>query len=367
MVIERYRKAYTEKKLEEAKAKQPETPEAPSVKDILNDRELSELLNLCLENEGKNELREKILNKSQLTEKEFEDLEGYRVKIKEVVDASNTILKILTPENIKIITYNSSEFGKIVGQLGLDGTKEFLDQYLKRLYILDYNGFEKLKKEVDEINKAQQNLTEIDKELKEKCEKYGISESELEKVFIRGEDLEELVGEHLTIIERIKNWWGGGKLVEGRAKELNQIENIKKELGKIDEALENMGEVIGDFVFSNEAALQYLSNELFDKSREEKTISFKEAANMMKPENLEEEWKKFLEEEWEEFLEQEIKKRDLTGEQINEGSTRKEIEDAFNQQKSKLRDKFINEKFKGPRVGIFDIIITMVEKWLQNK
>jgi len=91
----------------------------------LQDEELSELLNLSLEREGQNDLRNRIMTGGVLKEDDFKTLEKYRKEVKAAVDASKEILNKLTPETIKIIADQSPEFNQLVGTVGVQNVKKF--------------------------------------------------------------------------------------------------------------------------------------------------------------------------------------------------------------------------------------------------
>jgi len=101
-----------------------------------------------LEKEEKLDLREKILMGEVLGEQDFKDLEEYRLRIKEALDFSQEILTKLTPETIKIIASSSADFNKLVGQIGIEKVKPFLEVYLSRLYIIDQSKFNDLRKKL---------------------------------------------------------------------------------------------------------------------------------------------------------------------------------------------------------------------------
>ena len=195
MVIEKRRGEYEKKKVESYE----QSPEAvpPTTQEILNNPHLSELLNLILERDKNSQnpqirtnvenLQTKLLElisgkKVELTQDDFDIIESYRQEIKKVEDETKEVLGLLTPERIKIIAGSSKEFSKLVGQLGVENTKKFLEVYLSRLMIVDNQEFSELKNKLEAIKEAEIKLKEINNELKNLAKAYNIPEKELEEV-----------------------------------------------------------------------------------------------------------------------------------------------------------------------------------------
>jgi hypothetical protein len=353
MVIEGFRRGIERQKAEQYKQKPEAVP--PSVAEILANPTYSELLNLALEKQGKDDLRRKILTRETLAEQDFEDLESYRQLIKEATEYSREIIQRLTPETIKIIAGASPEFNNLVAQIGINKVTEFLEAYLARLYVIDKTKFDDLADKIKAIKEAEQKLQDIDNSLREACRKYGISESELAQVYAQGgryEDIQTLVYKRLNLLQRIWNILKGGEYAQRRINELNKVTDIEKEINTLHENLAEVGKMIADVVFGTQEGRTFLTKALYGQI--EKLgggISFKEAVYSEED----------LEREWEEY------KREV----VKEGGAfhGKELEDQ--NVKAQLRGEFVKhlrrKKFGNKMGGVIDVLIGMVANWAANK
>jgi hypothetical protein len=357
MVIEGFRRGIERQKAEEYEQRPEAVP--PSVAEILADPAYSELLILALEKETdlqKQDLLKKILERKPLEEPDFQNLESYRQLIKEAKEYSREIIQRLTPETIKIIANASTDFRRLVAQIGINKVKYFLEAYLARLYVIDKNNFKNLADKIRAIKKAEQELQNIDNSLKEACRKYGISESELAQIYERGgndKEIEALVYERLNLLERIQNLLRGGKLIGERANELNKIGDIQQKIEAIHKNLAKVGTMIANVVFSTQEGRTFLTKALHDQIEKlGRGLSFREAASF---------YSEDLEREWEEY------KREATGK--GEASQDQKPDDPNT--RDLLRDEFMKrlrqKKFGNKMGGVIDVLMGMVGNWLATK
>jgi hypothetical protein len=353
MVVEGFRREIERQKAEQYEQKPEAVP--PSVEEILANRTYSELLNLALEKQGRDDLRRKILTRETLAEQDFEDLESYRQLIKEATEYSREITQRLTPETIKIIADASPEFNNLVAQIGINKVREFLEAYLARLYVIDKNNFENLADKIKGIKEAEQKLQDINNSLKEACRKYGIDESKLAQIYKRGgseAEIRDLVYKRLNILQKVWDKLTGGNLTEERIKELNQIENIKSTTDEIHNYLIEVSQMIATAVFKTQEGRTFLTKALYGQI--EKLgggISFKEAVYSEED----------LEREWEEY----------EGEVTKKGGAfyKKNLKDRHIRQE--LRRGFVEhlrqKKFGNKMGGVIDVLIGMVANWVAAK
>ncbi len=353
MVIEGFRKGIERQKAEQYEQKPEAVP--PSVAEILANPTYSELLNLALETERKDDLRRKILRRETLEEPDFQNLESYRQLIKEATEYSREITQRLTPETIKIIAGASPEFNNLVAQIGINNVKNFLEAYLARLYVIDKTQFDDLADKIKAIKETEQELQNIDNSLREACRKYGINESELAQVYAQGgryEDIQTLVYKRLNLLQRIWNVLRGGEYAQRRINELNKVTEIESKIKELHERLTEVGKMIADAVFGTQEGRTFLTKALYGQI--EKLgggISFKEAVYSEQD----------LEREWEEY-EREVTKEGgpFHGKDLNEPTVRQQLRNEF---KLYLRRK----KFGNKMGGIIDVLIGMVGHWVANK
>lgn len=353
MVVEGFRRGIERKKAEEYEQKPEAVP--PSVAEILANPTYSELLNLALEKQQKDDLRRKILTRETLEEQDFQNLESYRQLIKEATEYSREITQRLTPETIKIIAGASPEFNNLVAQIGINKVKEFLEAYLARLYVIDKTNFDDLADKIKGIKEAEQKLRDIDNSLREACRKYGIDESKLAQIYAQGgryEDIQTLVYKRLNLLQRIWNALKGGEYAQRRINELNKVTEIESKIKELHERVAEVGTMIATAVFSTQEGRTFLTKALYGQI--EKLgggISFKEAVYSEED----------LEREWEEYQREVTKEGGaFHGKDLNESTVRQQLRNEF---KLYLRRK----KFGNKMGGVIDVLIGMVGNWVANK
>jgi len=374
MVIEKRRGEYEKKKVESYE----QSPEAvpPTTQEILNNPHLSELLNLILERDKNSQnpqirtnvenLQTKLLElisgkKVELTQDDFDIIESYRQEIKKVEDETKEVLGLLTPERIKIIAGSSKEFSKLVGQLGVENTKKFLEVYLSRLMIVDNQEFSELKNKLEAIKEAEIKLKEINNELKNLAKAYNIPEKELGEVLAienqkeAEEALRELIKSNLSILGKIRNWLGekgligGRKFVEERLGNLNKISDIDSQLSEIDAQLQEIGNMIANAVFTTEKGIGWLTEALVQpKILKPSEMSFVEAGGLLREDELRRGFEGFLAAE-------------LTEEEKDKGWDSLEP-----RRQNELKTKYLDKIRGGRRGGIIDILFKMMEHVLDQ-
>lgn len=327
----------------------------PNVQEILSNENLSNLLFIYLDQKGQKKLIEQLLKRETLDENEFKTLEEARVQIKEAVDRTQEVLKILPKERIEYLAALSPDFAKIVGQIGPENTRKFLERYLAELYILEPTRFQDLKNKLDEIQRLEGEYQRLNDELIRLAEKYGIPIEQISEAYVKG-NLEEVIRSNLSIIGKIRDWLGKGEFVKKRLKEFPEITEIENTLGEIDKNLQEIGKMIAGAIFQTKRGTELLSSALYGFMGQEATISFQEAGEMLKESENEEK----MNEMWQQYLqEQDIKEEDL------KGTKKKQIKDEF-------KDWYKNKKIKGRRGSFLEyifnnILIKNIENFLAPK
>lgn len=337
-----------------------------STREILTNPYLSELLSLALERdsaseedgEKKKELLAKLIKKEELTEEDFEDLDAYRQEIKNTENSVKEVLDLLTPERIRLISANSDSFRKLVGHIGVENTQKFLKSYLSRLVIVDKNGFKNLREKLTAITEAEEKLNNIDNQLSSFAKEYNIPSEALESALAADnpEDaLEELIKNNLSTLGKIRNWlgergWiGGRRFVEERLQNLDKIDDISNQLDIINQASQEIGNMIGNAVFKTKEGRSLLSAVLTG-AKIEKTpgISIVEAAKgLLSPDELRREFESFLNEE-------------LKGRQTKEWSGLGEDE------RQNLWNRFFDQRVKGKKSSIVNVVRVIMEEALNG-
>ena len=194
-------------------------------------------------------------------------------------------------------------------------------------------------------------MQNIDNELRNLCRQYGVNESELERLYNEGANVDQMrdvIRRRLTNFQRIYNFIKGGGLVEERIRELNRIQDIQNQLNTIHENLSEIGTMIANAVFGTEEGRVFLTKALNEQIEPVgRGLNFREAA--ISYGGIEEEWKK--------YLLQNLKKRE-TWENVKDNNRKNQLKEGFK--------KHIREKSKKSG-SVFEFLITMVNKWLESK
>lgn len=387
MIIEGRRRKREKKKVEAYE----QSPEAvpPTTQEILNNPHLSELLNLILERdkndtqnlqdirEAAERLQTKLLEltsgeKVELTKDDFEIIDSYRQEIKNIEDKTKEVLDLLTPERIKIIAGSSQDFRRLVGQIGIENTKKFLEVYLSRLMIVDKKGFSELENKLKAIESAEEKLEKINNQLKDLAKKYNIHEKELEEALaIENEDeakgaLKEVIKRNLSTLGRIRNWLSKGKFVEERLEKLTKMEltsqpsqisqtieiikYIDEQLEEIDIQLQEIGNMIANAVFATEKGRGWLAETLAAQKEISKPseMSFVEAGRLLREDELRRGFEIFL------------------GEELSEAEKRGGWDSLGSKRKNELKRKYLDKIREGRRGGIIDILFKMLDQALNQ-
>lgn len=356
-IIERYRKEQESKDIK----KYEESPEGvpPSTSEILQDPELSELLNLILERDEEHDqnlrtLREELLKGETLSEDEFEKINKYRGEIKQAKDSTREVLELLTEERIKIIAVYSDSFRNLVGHLGTGRVKSFLENYFTRLIILNPNNFKELQDKLKGITEAEDRLRSIDGRLQDLAKQYNLPEEELSLVISNKASLEDLIKRNLSSLGKIRNWlgekgWiGGRKFVKERAGELYRIDDINNQIALINNNLKEIGDMIAGTVFASEKGREYLSQAIRGNMEKPQEISFAQASKELpSEEELKKDFERFLRE----------------NEYLTEGETWGSLDE---ERKFQLREEYLRRKRGDRKGGLFDFLFGMIEKLAKN-
>ena len=302
MIIERFRQE-REKQQREIYKQSPEGA-PPTLKYILGNPVYSEMLMALLEKDGQSDIQEKLVNREELNQDDFEQLDQYRTQIKEALDRTKEVLDIInTPEKIELMASCSPEFANIVGRLGPEETLNFLKNYMALIYVKNPESFDDLSSKIENIIQAEQQLQSLEQQIKDFAEAHKIPSNIIEQFhqmaagnrIIAEQFLLTNIKRNLSLIGKIRDFISGGKFSGEYFKSLNKIEEIENQLKIINENLGEIGNMMAEAI--NSVGLSELSRLLYGERIEQPSFSFKDAGNLMElysNENLEREWQEYL-------------------------------------------------------------------------
>ena len=339
-----------QKKRKEIKIKEAEKEGIPpTVEELLADPIKSNLLFIYLKNKNQDKLREKLIGRENLEKEEFEILEEARLEIKKCLDNIKEVLALLPIEYLVSI---SPDFAKIVNQIGIEKTRQLLENYLAELYMLYKDRFNELEKKINEIKNSENNLQNLNANLIEIAQKYGIPIKRLSEIYAKGGDEQELqvlVKSHLSFLGKVRDLISKGKFSRERVDELNKIDEAEKFLKQIDENLQEIGKMIASAIFETERGKELLSQELYGLLGKPQYISFREAGDLLKDTENEEK----LNEEWQVYL----KENEIEWDKIKNDNDKQKIKDNFSTW-------YRNKKSRGRKGGLLEYIF---DKFLIGK
>ncbi|GIW66400.1 MAG: hypothetical protein KatS3mg095_0298 [Candidatus Parcubacteria bacterium] len=328
MAIEKYRQERERQKIESYQKSAEATP--PSVIEILNNPIHSEMLFTLLENNDRDDLKKKLINRETLEEADFETLNEYRKTIKEALDRSNEIMSLLKGDReIYLCGSLSEHFSKLIGNIGPDKVRDFLGNYLPLIYVENPEKFKELGDRIKSIQEIEKNIDDINSKIESFARDHNIPQEVIDKFYElsatnRGEAMEFLknsIRQNLSLVGKVRNWLGERGMVGGRqfVKEyvgkIDQIETIEEEYKNIDSMLKEVAETIGKSIFESSKGRELLSKVIYEQRIAKPNFSFREAGDLVKRYSeggFEDDWRGFLEQEqvenWDELGDEEREK-----------------------------------------------------------
>jgi hypothetical protein len=341
MVIERYREIKKEdeaRKTEEGGV-EVKTPTGPTLKEILANRENSRLFGELLSEREETELAGNLL-RGDLEIGDLRDLEGFRNEFVEILEQSKNLRESLTPENLREMIAHSSNLQEIYNLVGPKGIQEIMSRQLVSLAIRNPEEFKGLREILGRLDEERKNIKVRDKEIKDLCKKYNVSEKELAKA-LRIEEEDERIKEIKRVVGKRMGIWRIFKWrkVVQKARKLDTREEIETMLENLNRTRAEFGEVLAATISGNEEVKRELISVIKSESPErmrERAFSFKEIAREMLPE---EDFEKDILDEWERYK----TSKDI---RVVSDGDREDFIDQFQKEKMKNKTGFWSDIFK---------------------
>src|ERR1035437_6600486 len=274
MALETYKTEQDRLEKEEAKkAGVPEEVEDTlTVKQILNDKEKSDLLGDMVEHGGDPADKQLItrLVSGKLEAADFNRLEELRGGLSEKICEADKIKSELTPELAMELAKGNPDLEKIVKSVSPEGVVKAVHETIKKMAVNDPDNFDKISSQVKTIKSFKEgDLKKLDDKIKEKCDKEGIDADEYMKILAisdnkeRTKALPDMVKGQWSGFKRLRNWLSGESILD------KSVKNLKKSKKEIDDAFidldqhkKNLGSILVGSVAGNKDLLEALSREI---------------------------------------------------------------------------------------------------------
>jgi hypothetical protein len=243
-----------------------------TVKQILNDKEKSDLLGDMVEHGGDPADKQLItrLVSGKLEAADFNRLEELRGGLSEKICEADKIKSELTPELAMELAKGNPDLEKIVKSVSPEGVVKAVHETIKKMAVNDPDNFDKISSQVKTIKSFKEgDLKKLDDKIKEKCDKEGIDADEYMKILAisdnkeRTKALQDMVKGQWSGFKRLRNWLSGESILD------KSVKNLKKSKKEIDDAFidldqhkKNLGSILVGSVAGNKDLLEALSREI---------------------------------------------------------------------------------------------------------
>lgn len=274
-----------------------EEVKGPTIKEILANKEQSELFGEYLGEEGEDDLGQKLkLAPSELNREDFAALGERRKEFLGIIERSKNTLKLLDAKTIEEMVGESPELKNLSESGGPEVMRAALARYLPKLAILDRERFIALNDSVAAIAKRREAIEIDNKEIKKLCERYGIDEDKYLDVMRDGDpdEIAELVKEKISRFRRMLP--GAGDLLKKRIAEFDRSDLIRQHLEELDGELREAGGALEATLMDNEILRAAFSAEVaLDKESVPKPESGASFSEVKRPKEdaVAEAWEKF--------------------------------------------------------------------------
>lgn len=320
----------------------------PSLREILANKENSDLfVELIKGNEKKELLLTQMISGEGVDEKGLESLNQSRNELLEILKTKKEMKELLTSEILTEITNQSPALKELADTIGIEGVLEVINR--KSGEILIHN--KDIKNNLKTLIEAQKAAEIRNKEIKDICKKYNVTEREIFEIKKSGKGLTDIITERRSFWQKTKDIFKKNEKIAGRVSELEAIINMKDLdkrkgmetiLSDLDKALNSIGTNLSLSMSKNpeikKAVASVLNFEnLTDKSTETSYLEAKKA--IPSNEDLEKDWAKH----------------------------QKEYSNITNdQERDKFKEDYIAKKLSGVSGFFFVILKPIIEKMLKD-
>lgn len=262
--------------------------EGHTLKEIMSDKEHSDLFGKLLEANGRLDLAEKIRSGS-LGESDISLLEEQRKIFSEKITQAEKIEEFITEDSIESIARNNPSFREIVGLSGKEAAVEIIKKQLKRLSIIDEDRFKKMAKKIEGYISFKEKGKY--KEVDDKIEKLLASKEISSKEYSDALEISDSKEREKALIQLAKKygkrWFGIRKLDKDLLADLKGYGvSMEEQLKLLNVKEKSIGTMLFSSISENESVRKSLFAEVTgEKTTEVKSSGFTEAKKVANNEN----------------------------------------------------------------------------------
>jgi hypothetical protein len=274
-----------------------EQDKGPTLKEILANKEQSDLFGEYLKEERDGALAEKLIS-GNLDREDYRELGEKRKEFLEIMERSKNISDSLDTALISKLAEASPELKQVGEIYGPEAMRNAMKRHLPRIAITDRERFRNLDANLTHMQKGKEFRDQREAEIQEDLKEYGITEEEFFQLMQTG-DAEEIARE-------IKKEYGWFKKRSVRLKDLKQeledlakikSEDIKQYLRLHKEDMKDLGKALEATLLDNPIVHETLMADLRKDEipKNESGMAFSELKSTTNPK------KEDVVKEWEEF------------------------------------------------------------------
>ncbi|MCL5257837.1 MAG: hypothetical protein M1505_01225 [Patescibacteria group bacterium] len=295
MAIERIKKEW-----DKNKELEPSADPNLNLREILADKNNSELFGTLLDKKNENDLGQKLV-KGELKPEDLKQLEGYRNEFVKILDDSKKVNEMLDSRVLNGVITRSPNLQTLNHLVGQDGIQRTVAKKLNFLAIEDKDHFDQIINSFERVQEQKSAEAEKDEEIKKICAQYSVSDRDLGDVLKIDDTNKRLIQIRGLIKKRMS--FGGlfqNREISRRAEELDRRDDIVALLAEADKTMLSLGDSLSLSIGNNDEVRRELVSFLRgeDKSKREEgetEMSFKESKELyLSQSDLEAAWQRFV-------------------------------------------------------------------------
>ena len=264
----------------------------PTVKELLSDRENSELFGELLKYNNAPELVSR-MSKGELTSSDIDSLDRYRKEYISAMERSDVVIESIDQDTMNEYAKNNEELRKIASLVGPEEYKKIVKDRVKRLSVTDPFVFDELAHKAQNKKDFKEGYyTEFDKELMDLCKKKNIKPEAYMKALAiedpdeRADELRKVVRQGYGMFRKSLDWLSAGGWSKKR---VGLLESHKESVDDVTLEMQMYQDGVGQLlagVVSNKEVMNALSGELVGERQERiEKQSFHEGRNQLPKED----------------------------------------------------------------------------------
>lgn len=281
----------------EQKAKEPkvEIPEGKLLTTLLKGTE-SDMVSHILKKEGQDDLAER-LAAGTLVEGDLKILEEIRVQVNKRLEQIEMVKTSVTEDTVEEYAKNSPKFLSLIGLVGRKEAAKAINEQMKKLAMEDEDRFDELCRKFDKITNF---TSEVDKDIKEMCAKYNMTEATYQKALNikdpaeQRKFLQRQVHDSYTGFMKFRDLFGSFSKQDAIGL-INKKEELMDNIEEVDESIKSVGDYLTGIVDENDFVREAFTRKILEEKppKVDPEPTFKEIRAEMKefsPADVDQKW-----------------------------------------------------------------------------